>query len=161
METRRVVGIQLSPKEAEIIKKAFLLSPFRNEREFFRAIGKCLVDSIKEVISNGNGVIYGNSAICGNSTVYRNGTTSVIPSDKKNNGRSDYNYLNVPYDIDKLERSQTVLKYVPIYADEVTWNFLKNQVKLNWLVKFCVIVAANYLLRKYPKKNLKDAKDEK
>ncbi len=134
METRRVVGIQLSPKEAEIIKKAFLLSPFRNEREFFRAIGKCLVDSVKEVINNGNG------------------TTSVISSDKKNNGRSDYNYLNMPYDIDKLERSQTVLKYVPIYADEVTWNFLKNQVKLNWLVKFCVIVAANYLLRKYSKK---------
>ncbi|MGC9100062.1 MAG: hypothetical protein ACP5HC_02190 [Caldisericum sp.] len=140
MGTRRVVGIQLSPKEAEIIKKAFLLSPFRNEREFFRAIGKCLVDSVKEVINNGNG------------TIYKNGTISVIPSDRKNNGRSDCNYLNVPYDIGKLERNQTVLKYVPIWVDDLTWNFLKNQVKLNWLVKFCVIVAANYLLRKYSKK---------
>ncbi|MGC9059444.1 MAG: hypothetical protein ACP5H3_03530 [Candidatus Aenigmatarchaeota archaeon] len=137
---RRVVGIKLSTKEAEIIKKAFLLSPFRNEREFFRAIGKCLVDSIKEVINNGNGAIYSN------------GTISVIPFDKKNNGRSDCNYLNVPYDIGKLERSQTILKYVPIWVDDITWNFLKNQVKLNWLVKFCVIVAANYLLRKYSKK---------
>ncbi|MGC8885484.1 MAG: hypothetical protein ACP5KK_03265 [Candidatus Nanoarchaeia archaeon] len=151
METRRVVGIQLSPKEAEIIKKAFLLSPFRNEREFFRVIGKCLVDSVKEVINNGNG------------TIHRNSTISVISSDKKNNEESTYNYLNVPYDIGKIKRSQTVLKYVPIYADEVTWNFLKNQVKLNWLVKFCVIVAANYLLRKYSKKKkkLKNVRNEK
>ena len=143
---RRVVGIKLSTKEAEIIKKAFLLSPFRNEKEFFRAISRCLVDSVKEVINNGNGTIYENG------TIYRNDTFSVIPSDKKNNGKSDCNYLNMPYDIDKLERSQTVLKYVPIYTDDITWNFLKNQVKLNWLVKFCVIVAANYLLRKYSKK---------
>ncbi len=132
MEIRRVVGIRLSAKEAEVVKKAFLFSPFRNEKEFFRAIGKCLIDSVKEVINNGNSTIL------------------VTFSDKKNKEKSSHDYLTVSYD-SNIRGNKTISKHVPIWTDESTWNFLKNQVNLRWLVKSCVMIAANCLLKKYSK----------
>lgn len=130
-DTKKVVVVRLTEEEFSLINEAFLVSFFRNKREFYRVIARCFSEAVRKTVNFVNKSADG--AFCG-----ADGLNSLSEEEKRR--LIDFVKAGI------FHKDSSVSLRVSVKGDDEALEFMKRNFVLGWLVKSCIIHAARKII---------------